>query len=371
VLATCAVPTQVFREHGVLYASPYEHEVRVKLNCIAGQRIGDAISNAKRARSMDKDANLPSMFNSISPPWWAEQVRRGLVKVERSAWQELTFEPVDSDYVVKEGDRARLMIHVHERAAPDVSIKVVHEDRNFLAVSKPAGVDVFANPTCGSVRLSAVGMLEAMGYSELYPAHRIDKPVSGVLCLAKNKKALSRLMRCIQNRKVRKTYLARTQGAPTSGGVRVVQPLDTRIDDVTEKKVAVPSADGKLAESIVEDVLTDHHDGTSTLAVRILTGRYHQARCHLQHAGWPIANDPVYGGVAEEGQVLYNGTRAREMIATHRLDACQSCQYFGSLLSGEEPLPRMDPTIWLHSWRYDFPTLSLSFEAPPPDWAGI
>ena len=48
-------------------------------------------------------------------------------------------------------------------------------------------------------------------------------------------------------------------------------------DTVTNKNIAVASADGKRAESVVDGVLARHGDGTATLAVRILTGRYHQA----------------------------------------------------------------------------------------------
>ena len=370
--ASCQVPTRVFKEHGVLYATPYEHEVRVSLRCIAGRRIGDAVRSALEAQSLDQGAELPSMFNGISPAWWLEQLTRGRVRTERCAWQQLEFETIDESYIVQDDDRAHLSIHVHERAAPDVEIQVVHEDRDFLAVSKPAGVDVFANPTYGSVRLSVVGMLEAMGYVGLYPAHRLDKPVSGVLCFGKNKKALSRLMRCIRNRKVQKTYLARTIGFPkeiSQGGIRILSPLDKVMDNVTAKYVATASSGGKPSESVVDQVFAQHSDGTGTLAVRILTGRYHQVRCHLEHAGWPIANDPVYGGEARQGQELYNGSQAREMAELHRRPGCKSCEYLERVLSGTEPGPRLDPTIWLHSWKYEFPTLGLSLEAPPPSWA--
>ncbi|OLP89985.1 Bifunctional protein RIB2 [Symbiodinium microadriaticum] len=370
-LASCVAAPQVFREHGVLYAAPYDHEVRVKIGSITGQRIGDAIRTAQEALALDENAELPGMFNFISPSWWLRQLNRGGIQVERCAWQHLEFERVDADYVVKEGDRARLMIHVHERAAPDVEIPIVYEDRDFLAVSKPASVDLTKNPGYGSVRLSVLGMLEDMGYTNIYPAHRIDKPVSGVLCLGKNKKALSRLMRCIRNRKVQKTYLARTVGGPDEGGFRIQAPLDVVLDNSTNKNVAVASASGKRSESIVEDVFARHGDSTATLGVRILTGRYHQVRCHLQHAGWPIANDPVYGGVPQLGQEIFNGTRARQMIEEHQIEGCTSCEYFRNVATGVEPCPRLDPTIWLHSWRYNFPTLGLSFEAPPPEWAAI
>ena len=122
-IAGCLVPPPVFKEHGVLYAAPYDYEVRVKLGCIMGRCIGDAIKSAQEIQALDETAELPSMFNAISPGWWLKQLNSRGVRVERCAWQHLEFETIDPDYVVQEGDRARLMIHVHERAAPDVEIQ--------------------------------------------------------------------------------------------------------------------------------------------------------------------------------------------------------------------------------------------------------
>ncbi len=308
------------------------------------------------------------MFESISPDWWLNQLRQGNVRVERCGWQCVDLLTIDEDYVVQNDDRVRLMIHVHERAVPDVKIPVIYEDDNYLAVSKPAGLDVFANPSGGSVRLSVVGMLEALGYKGLLPAHRIDKPVSGVLCLARNKKAISRLQRCIKRRKVNKTYLARTKGRPHASGEKITAPLGTIMDD-RGRQIAKVMDDGKASGTVIRDTLRTHKDGTSTVVIELLSGRYHQIRCHLNYAGWPIANDAVYGGIAEPTKELYTGPLAREMLEQHRLEHCHTCEYYRRVLEGTNPRPRLDPTIWLHSWRYEFPSLDLKFEAPLPQWA--
>eukprot|EP00438_Fugacium_kawagutii_P024837 Skav205739 [mRNA] locus=scaffold1496:229096:230043:+ [translate_table: standard] len=307
------------------------------------------------------------MFESASPDWWLAQLRQGRVQVERCGWQCIRLEEIDEDYMVQDDDRVRLTIHVHERAVPDVSIPIVYEDDNYLAVSKPAGLDVFTNPSCGSVRLSVVGMLAAQGYEGLIPAHRIDKPVSGVLCLARNKKAISRLQRCIKRRAVRKTYVARTMGRP-SAGETIAAPLATTLDD-RGRRIAHVDNEGKASRTVIRDVLASHEDGTSTVVIELLTGRYHQIRCHLNHSGWPIANDASYGGTAEPTQEIYTGPLAREMLEQHRLEHCRTCDYYQGVLDGSNPPPRLDPRIWLHSWRYDFPSLDLCFEAPLPNWA--
>ena len=364
----CTVPPKIIAEAGILYATPYEHEVRLRIRSIAGQRIGDVIERAKAHELSDcNDCNV-SMFESISPDWWLNQLRQGNVRVERCGWQCVDLLTIDEDYVVQNDDRVRLMIHVHERAVPDVKIPIIYEDDNYLAVSKPAGLDVFANPSGGSVRLSVVGMLEALGYKGLLPAHRIDKPVSGVLCLARNKKAISRLQRCIKRRKVNKTYLARTKGRPHASGEKITAPLGTIMDD-RGRQIAKVMDDGKASGTVIRDTLRTHKDGTSTVVVELLSGRYHQIRCHLNYAGWPIANDAVYGGTAEPTKELYTGPLAREMLEQHRLEHCHTCEYYRRVLEGTNLPPRLDPTIWLHSWRYEFPSLDLKFEAPLPQWA--
>ena len=246
--------------------------------------------------------------------------------------------PIDEDYMVQEDDRVRLPVHVHERAVPDVDVPILYEDKDYLAVSKPAGLDVFMNPSGGVVRLSLLGILEAMGYEKLLPAHRIDKPVSGVLCLARNKKAISRLQRCIKRRQVQKTYVARTcagAGEPRLGE-RISMPLMTVTED--GRQVARISENGKASETIIKRILERHPDGSRSVEIQLLTGRYHQIRCHLQHAGWPIVNDATYGGTKEPGPELYTGPMAIDML---RRDCtkqhCRGCQYYRRVLEGGSP----------------------------------
>lgn len=363
-LAFCRVSPQIFKEAGVLYAAPYEQEVRLRIRSIAGQRIGDAI---QRAKLHDPQPCNVSIFESISPDWWLAQLRQGGVRVERCGWRHVDLEQIDENYVAQNDDRVRIVVHVHERAVPEVPIPIIYEDEDYLAVSKPSGLDVFANPSGGSVRLSVVGMLEAQGYEGLMPAHRIDKPVSGVLCLARNKRAISRLQRCIKRRKVSKTYLARTRGKPAAGA-KITAGLGTSMDD-RGRQIATVRDDGKASGTVIREILATHKDGTSTVVVELLTGRYHQIRCHLNHAGWPIANDAIYGGVAEPTKEIYTGPLAQEMLEHHRREHCRTCEFYRRMLAGADPPPRLDPTIWLHSWRYEFPSLDLCFEAPLPTWA--
>ena len=71
-LAPCAV---VFKEHGVLYARPYEREVRLRIRSLRGRRLGEALQSDE------------AIFENVAPEWCLEELRKGHVRVERSGWQ--------------------------------------------------------------------------------------------------------------------------------------------------------------------------------------------------------------------------------------------------------------------------------------------
>jgi len=290
--------------------------------------------------------------------------------------KEIDLVPVGRDHIAQEGDRIRFRIHLHERVVVDgLEPIILHDDAEYLAVSKPAGVDMTCNPQTGSVRHALMGMLQDMGYGEIYPAHRIDKPVSGIVCLGKNLKALSRLMRCVKRHAIEKTYIARVLAplGPMPGGLLIDVPLKV-VQEVEGRSptARVAGTDGKVARTVLERELRRFDDGTALVEVSIQTGRLHQIRCHLQHAGYPIANDGEYGGQGELGREVYvdnDSGDLRSMLGDHHCKGCRSCKYFQFVLDGSERPPRLDPPIWLHSWKYKFPSLGLDFESPLPAWA--
>ena len=357
--APCATPS-IIREGGILYASPYEQEVRMKIRSIKGHRLGDVIQKANI--EPESQENL-TIFDSITPEGWLNQLRAGKVRVERNGWRQVNLEAIDEDYVVQDDDRVRVTIHVHERAAPDVEIPIIYEDKNYMAVSKPPGLDIFVSPIGGSVKLSVVGMLESMGYAGVMPAHRIDKPVSGVLCLAKNNKAMSRLQRCIKGRRVNKTYVARTlqkAGIRPSAGQRITAPLGIRTND-RGNRIAEVSEDGKEAETVIVEVMKEHEDGTSTLAIKLLSGRMHQIRCHLNHTGYPIANDPVYGGVGQPCPELYTGPLAQDLLRENFQQHCRKCELYQKALATRLLLKAFPGFIFFTLWDIFREALLSSF----------
>lgn len=175
--------------------------------------------------------------------------------------------------------------------------------------------------------------------------------------------------------------------------------------------VADFSERGKPSRTSVLTVLVKATDreGTCVIAVRPHTGRKHQLRKHLSHVGLPIANDVKYNNinVIDDSGCSFGSPRMvsafglpnppRELVKLfedHYLDSCDHCKYVQELLgtaavkqikplsekrlsavaseaSRETIGPSISQPIWLHSWRYQFPSLGLSFEAPPPEWAQL
>jgi len=347
---------------GFRYISPYFYEVRAKLGQFAGDAITPALKQTK-------------VLQGMSPEWWDKELGRGQVCIERCEWARIALDPVNSSYIVRPDDVARVRIHVHERVVPDVTPDIVYEDDDYLVICKPAGLDIFENPTTGTVKSSALGLLSVHGYRYLKPVHRIDTPVSGIVCMAKTDKGFYRLKKSIWKGRVRKTYLAKVlvkDTVPVEGLV-IDAPMKVAVDNQTLRpKAFIDHVAGKPARTEIRRILRQNYDDTLLLEVGIETGRMHQIRCHLQHAGFPIGNDNKYGGDRGRATLVYQDNRnqdLRKMVEQHQQEHCHKCQYFLNVLDGKEPAPVVVDGIWLHSWKYQFPKLDLEFQAPPPEWA--
>ena len=178
-----------------------------------------------------------------------------------------------------------------------IALDVVHEDDDILVVNKPAGLVV--HPGSGNragTMLNAllhhapsVGSLARAGI-----VHRLDKDTSGLLVVAKNEAAQLALVRQLQARTVKRTYLALVRGKVKAAG-RVDAPIGRH--RVHRTRMAVV-AGGKPAVTHyrVRKALGAH----TLLECDLETGRTHQIRVHLASIGHPIEGDPVYAGRGEK-----------------------------------------------------------------------
>jgi 23S rRNA pseudouridine955/2504/2580 synthase len=167
---------------------------------------------------------------------------------------------------------------------------IVHEDRDFLVIDKPAGI---ASHGGSGVSFGAIELLRASRPREtLELAHRLDRDTSGVLVLAKKRSALAALQAEIREGRVEKRYLALLKGALPQKKLVVDAPLRKSVLQGGERMVRVDE-EGKPSRSRFAEV---ERFANATLAeIAIETGRTHQIRVHSAHIGHPVAGDEKYG----------------------------------------------------------------------------
>jgi len=178
-------------------------------------------------------------------------------------------------------------------AAEKLPLDIVHEDAALIVLNKAPGVVVHPGAgnrehTLQNALLAHDAKLKRVPRAGL--VHRIDKDTSGLLVVARTLEAQTALAAALAAHEVEREYLALCTGVMTGGGT-VDQPIGRH--RTQRIKMAVRS-DGRAA---VTHYRIEKRYRAHTLArVRLETGRTHQIRVHLAHAGYPIVGDPVYGG---------------------------------------------------------------------------
>lgn len=175
---------------------------------------------------------------------------------------------------------------------------ILYEDNHLLAVNKRAG-DLVQSDTAGEAALE--DEIKAFikrrdgkpGDVFLGVAHRIDRPVSGVVLFAKTSKALVRLNEMLRNREVRKIYWAVVEETPPEeeGTLRHFIGRDGK----TNRSHAYNTPKGDSKEAALNYRMLAGSTNYRLLEVELITGRHHQIRCQLSKIGCPIKGDLKYG----------------------------------------------------------------------------
>lgn len=178
---------------------------------------------------------------------------------------------------------------------PDITI--LFEDNHLLAIYKPAGVlsqeDYSGDPDVLTLCKAYLKKeYKKPGNVFLGLVHRLDRPVAGVMLLAKTSKAASRISEQIRKRTVKKRYLAVVEGNPDDNGMLMHYLLKDR--DTNRVKVVDPG-NSNAQKSELTFLKTDQKKNLALLNITLITGRPHQIRVQLSHEGFPIVGDSKYG----------------------------------------------------------------------------
>lgn len=209
-----------------------------------------------------------------------------------------------------EAPRAGGEAALRERARLATRLPVLHEDDWLLAVDKPASVAVHGGSGVSSGVIERLRAARApLRFLEL--VHRLDRETSGVLLLARKRTALVAMHAQLRERGTDKRYLAVVAGRWPLRTRTLAWPLARHAAPDGDRRVSV-QAGGQEALTRVTGLAHLELPGLGACSlVRAVpeTGRTHQIRVHLAHAGFPIVGDPKYGDFELNREMSRHGWR--------------------------------------------------------------
>lgn len=236
------------------------------------------------------DKVLTDLFPGFSRSFLQKSIRQGCVVVDRK-------KPRPRDKVVG-GEHVVFSVPQNwpdvnnEWRARALSVSIVHEDADLLVVDKAA--DQVVHPAPGHVddtlanaliyHCPALGRLPRAGI-----VHRLDKDTTGLLVIAKTRRAQLLLTRQMQARQIRREYLCLVHGEVIAGGC--VENCIGRHRQERKRMAVVPN--GQLA--VTHYRVARRFNGYTLLRIRLETGRTHQVRVHMACIRHPVFGDSVYG----------------------------------------------------------------------------
>ncbi len=185
--------------------------------------------------------------------------------------------------------RAEISEDTNFRIEYPEDIEILYEDEDIVAVNKPAQVDSY-------------DIQDAIEGAQLL--HRLDRETSGVLLLGRNEAFIEKAVNEFKNRRVKKEYVAWVEGV-------VYEPIeiDEPIHTVKKGKAfsIIDPLRGKKAHTLVKP--EEVQGKKSKVHIEISTGRTHQIRVHLAHAGHPVVGDEQYGSRTQSKRILLHSAK--------------------------------------------------------------
>lgn len=181
--------------------------------------------------------------------------------------------------------------------------EILAETNGWLAVNKPGGVLTQAPPGIDSIETRVRHFLRSRdnrpGKVYLGLPHRLDRPASGVLLLAKNPRSAKQIAAQFRERSVRKHYWAVVAGdvQPNSGSW---QDTMRKIPDQAKSEICGRNAEG-AQQALLDFRVIQQRSGLSWLRIELQTGRTHQIRLQSSSRSHPIIGDHLYGSETEFG----------------------------------------------------------------------
>ena len=163
------------------------------------------------------------------------------------------------------------------------NLEILYSDRELAVCVKPVGLDA---------EIQVPQALKEQLGGEIYPIHRLDKNVGGVMIYARTKQAATALSRAVQEGTMVKEYVALVHGEPPQSG----DWEDLLWKDARQNKVfVVKRVRGGVKKARLEFTRLEERDTASLVRIRLHTGRSHQIRVQFASRGFPLVGDHKYG----------------------------------------------------------------------------
>ena len=171
------------------------------------------------------------------------------------------------------------------------------------------------------------------GNNIIQNVHRLDKPVSGALLLARKASVVKLLNEQFANKEISKKYLAIVSGCPAHSDAELTNWLIK--DDANKKAIIKDRKSQHTMEVKLRYMVMAEHEGKTLLQIELITGKYHQIRAQLSHLGHPIVGDVKYGSTE---------TYTADAIALHASSLTFKHPIDGNMLTVTAPTP--DDALW-------------------------
>ena len=259
-----------------------------------------------KGKRLDEACFLLGFYGSRSLAQKA--IKSGLVKVNGKS--EKPSYAIKGDEAIEHEDLPK---PATDLKGEDIPLDVVYEDDDVLLINKPQGLVV--HPGNGHQEGTLVNALigrEETLYEEKDPTrpgivHRIDKDTSGLLLVAKSERAFLSLSKQLSDHTMHREYYALVKGVIREDDGKINAPIGR--DRMHPTKMAVDVDRGKESITYFHVLKRYHQDNVTLISCRLLTGRTHQIRVHLDYIGHPVIGDPLYGSgnrkLYGNGQLLH------------------------------------------------------------------
>ena len=193
----------------------------------------------------------------------------------------------------------------------NIPLDVIYEDDYLIVVNKPAGLVVHpgnGHPT-GTLANALVYRnqdIDASDTSRPGIVHRIDKDTSGLICIAKKEEAMLGLVEQLKDHSMHREYVALVSGIIKEDEGKIDAPLGR---DKKDRIKFCVDLEGKEAVTFFKVKQRFLRSKVTFIECRLLTGRTHQIRAHMEYINHPVVGDPLYGKgnrtLYDKGQLLH------------------------------------------------------------------